>query len=169
MPAWGRPGLNSQPPLSLQPWQARLFFKTTFAMTSMTFLNRFDNSGWMGLPRPALAAALAMGLALAMGAFFAAMHVLALQFSGIELRSWQLGCVAVFVVGWVFQFVGHAWEGRKPAFFDDLRGLLVGPLFVLAEALCERCLVMGHGQVVFEGSPTALKANAEVRKEWLEV
>lgn len=76
-----------------------------------------------------------LGLALAMGAFFAAMHVLALQFSGIELRSWQLGCVAVFVVGWVFQFVGHAWEGRKPAFFDDLRGLLVGPLFVLAEAL----------------------------------
>lgn len=64
MPAWGRPGLNSQPPLSLQPWQARLFFKTTFAMTSMTFLTRFDNSGWMGLPRPALAAALAMGLAL---------------------------------------------------------------------------------------------------------
>jgi branched-chain amino acid transport system ATP-binding protein len=29
--------------------------------------------------------------------------------------------------------------------------------------------VMGHGQIVFEGSPAALKANAEVRKEWLEV
>ena len=46
--------------------------------------------------------------------------------------TWGLGS---FVVGWVFQAVGHAWEGRKPAFFDDLRGLLVGPMFVLAEIL----------------------------------
>ena len=38
----------------------------------------------------------------------------------------------VFMVGWVFQFVGHAWEAHSEAFFDDLRGLLVGPLFVLA-------------------------------------
>ena len=44
--------------------------------------------------------------------------------------------VGLFVIGWIFQFVGHsAWEHRKPAFFDDLRGLLIGPLFVLAEAL----------------------------------
>jgi len=28
---------------------------------------------------------------------------------------------------------------------------------------------MGHGRVVFEGTPQALKANAAVRKEWLEV
>jgi len=43
--------------------------------------------------------------------------------------------IAAFVVGWVFQFVGHAWEGRKPAFVDDLRGLAIGPLFIVAEAL----------------------------------
>jgi len=46
--------------------------------------------------------------------------------------SWGLG---LFVVGWVFQFVGHVYEGRKPAFVDDLMGLLQGPLFVLVEAL----------------------------------
>ena len=40
----------------------------------------------------------------------------------------------LFVVGWIFQLVGHAWEGRKPAFVDDLVGLLVGPLFIVAEA-----------------------------------
>ena len=40
-----------------------------------------------------------------------------------------------FAAGWVFQLVGHAWEGRKPAFVDDISGLLVGPLFVVAEAL----------------------------------
>ncbi|MDP2094002.1 MAG: DUF962 domain-containing protein [Hydrogenophaga sp.] len=44
--------------------------------------------------------------------------------------GWSLGC---FVIGWVFQFVGHYWEGRKPAFVDDLRGLLIGPMFVMAE------------------------------------
>lgn len=39
----------------------------------------------------------------------------------------------LFVVGWIIQFVGHYYEGRKPAFVDDLMGLLVGPLFVVAE------------------------------------
>ncbi|WP_395064114.1 DUF962 domain-containing protein [Paraburkholderia silvatlantica] len=50
--------------------------------------------------------------------------------------AWLGGGVALFVVGWIFQFVGHiAWEHRKPAFVDDLIGLMIGPLFVLAEAL----------------------------------
>lgn len=41
----------------------------------------------------------------------------------------------LFVLGWVIQFVGHWYEGRKPAFVDDLLGLLVGPLFVVVEWL----------------------------------
>lgn len=50
--------------------------------------------------------------------------------------AWLGGGVALFVIGWIFQFVGHiAWEHRKPAFVDDLIGLMIGPLFVLAEAL----------------------------------
>lgn len=48
--------------------------------------------------------------------------------------AWQLG-VAVFVVGWVLQFIGHYFEGRKPAFVDDIVGLLVGPMFVVGEAM----------------------------------
>jgi len=35
----------------------------------------------------------------------------------------------------VLQFVGHYYEGRKPAFVDDLVGLLVGPMFVTGDAL----------------------------------
>ncbi|MEQ6290906.1 DUF962 domain-containing protein [Vogesella sp. GCM10023246] len=46
--------------------------------------------------------------------------------------SWSLG---LFVLGWLFQFVGHVYEGRKPAFVDDLVGLVIGPLFVVAEWL----------------------------------
>ena len=34
--------------------------------------------------------------------------------------------VALFVLGWVFQFVGHAVEGKPPEFFHDWRFLLVG-------------------------------------------
>jgi uncharacterized membrane protein YGL010W len=40
--------------------------------------------------------------------------------------------VAVFVVAWIGQFIGHKIEGKKPSFFDDLRFLLIGPLFVLS-------------------------------------
>lgn len=48
---------------------------------------------------------------------------------------WLLVGAGGFALGWVIQFVGHVFEGRKPAFVDDLIGLLVGPLFVVAEAL----------------------------------
>ncbi|MBZ8143621.1 ABC transporter ATP-binding protein, partial [Rubrivivax gelatinosus] len=35
--------------------------------------------------------------------------------------------------------------------------------------LADRCLVMGHGRIVFAGTPAALAADAGVRREWLEV
>jgi branched-chain amino acid transport system ATP-binding protein len=47
--------------------------------------------------------------------------------------------------------------------------LLVEQKLTIALEVAERCLVMGHGQIVFEGTPAALRANDEVRKEWLEV
>ncbi|MGI4842251.1 MAG: DUF962 domain-containing protein [Janthinobacterium lividum] len=40
--------------------------------------------------------------------------------------------IAIFVVAWIGQFVGHKIEGKKPSFFEDLRFLLIGPLFVLS-------------------------------------
>ena len=40
---------------------------------------------------------------------------------------------AIFVVAWIFQFVGHKIEGRKPSFFEDIQYLWVGPLFVLSK------------------------------------
>ncbi|MDA6066721.1 DUF962 domain-containing protein [Idiomarina abyssalis] len=46
--------------------------------------------------------------------------------------SWGIG---LFVVGWIFQFIGHYFEGRKPAFVDDIMGLAIGPLFVVAEVV----------------------------------
>ncbi|TZF90457.1 DUF962 domain-containing protein [Cognatilysobacter lacus] len=41
--------------------------------------------------------------------------------------------VAVFVLAWIGQFVGHKLEGRKPSFLTDLTYLLIGPAWVLAK------------------------------------
>ena len=64
-----------------------------------------------------------LGLAVWLG------HSLAALSTGAWL-SWGVG---LFVIGWVIQFVGHYYEGRKPAFIDDVTGLIVGPLFVVVE------------------------------------
>ncbi|MBV8602131.1 MAG: DUF962 domain-containing protein [Candidatus Eremiobacteraeota bacterium] len=45
------------------------------------------------------------------------------------------GALALFAAGWIFQFVGHAYEGKKPAFFTNLVHLLVGPLWIVALAI----------------------------------
>lgn len=47
--------------------------------------------------------------------------------------------------------------------------LLVEQKLTIALEVADRCLVMGHGQIVFEGQPVDLRANAYIRKEWLEV
>ncbi|SAL50204.1 PF06127 family protein [Caballeronia udeis] len=55
--------------------------------------------------------------------------LLAMQTTALWL-AWGLG---LFFVGWVIQFIGHYFEGSKPAFVDDVIGLAVGPLFIVAE------------------------------------
>ena len=46
----------------------------------------------------------------------------------------SLGLAAtIFVAGWAMQFWGHRFEGMKPAFYDDTKQLLIGPLFVCSE------------------------------------
>lgn len=57
--------------------------------------------------------------------------------------AWLGGGIGLFVVGWIFQLVGHKFEGRKPAFVDDLRSFLVGPLFVVVEGLFALGLLKG--------------------------
>lgn len=46
--------------------------------------------------------------------------------------------IAIFVLAWIGQFIGHTIEGKKPSFLEDLRFLLIGPLFVLS--FLYRCL-----------------------------
>ncbi|AGH86924.1 DUF962 domain-containing protein [Ralstonia nicotianae] len=49
--------------------------------------------------------------------------------------AWLSVGLGLFVIGWIVQFVGHYYEGRKPAFVDDLAGLVIGPLFLLTETV----------------------------------
>jgi uncharacterized membrane protein YGL010W len=60
---------------------------------------------------------------------------LAQQVSGGSTAAWLTWGIGFFVLGWVIQFVGHYYEGRKPAFTDDLVGLLVAPMFIALELL----------------------------------
>ena len=51
------------------------------------------------------------------------------------IGDWRVGAAA-FAVGWIFQAIGHAvYEKRSPAFFRNLVHLLVGPAFMVNEAL----------------------------------
>ncbi|TDQ39897.1 uncharacterized protein DUF962 [Thiopseudomonas denitrificans] len=58
---------------------------------------------------------------------------LAAQAAQLSTSGWLGWGLALFVIGWVIQFIGHHYEGRKPAFLDDIMGLAIGPLFVAAE------------------------------------
>ena len=40
-------------------------------------------------------------------------------------------CIAVFIIAWIGQFIGHKIEGKKPSFFEDLQFLLIGPSWCL--------------------------------------
>ena len=57
---------------------------------------------------------------------------------------------------------------------DEIAGrgisvLLVEQKLAIAMKISKRLYVMGHGKIVFEGTPDSLRANEQVRKEWLEV
>lgn len=64
-----------------------------------------------------------------------ALTALAMTAAQGTTTGWLIVGIGSFVIGWVFQFVGHYYEGKKPAFVDDLVGLLVGPMFVVGEAM----------------------------------
>ncbi len=74
-------------------------------------------------------------LGLAVSAVVGALLWLGHRVADASLPVWLAWALGFFVVGWVIQFIGHWYEGRKPAFVDDIVGLLVGPMFVVAEAM----------------------------------
>ena len=67
-------------------------------------VNRFCHT--IGIPMVAVSALFAVGM--------------------LFMPSLAAAALGLFVVGWIFQFIGHAYEGKRPEFFKDLRFLFVG-------------------------------------------
>jgi uncharacterized membrane protein YGL010W len=89
--------------------------------------------------------------------------VLGQQAAGGSVAGWLVLGVGMFTVGWLIQFIGHWYEGKKPAFVDDVVGLLVGPMFVTAEAL----FMLGwnkalHAEIERRAGPTHLRDIARI-------
>ena len=58
----------------------------------------------------------------------------AFYFAGAALPLWVN--VALFVLGWIFQFIGHSlYEHNSPAFLTNFLHLLVGPLWILNDVV----------------------------------
>ncbi|MGL4574243.1 MAG: ABC transporter ATP-binding protein [Burkholderiaceae bacterium] len=80
-----------------------------------------------------------------------------------------------------FIIIDEPTEGLAPKIVDlvaeylqelkrrGLSVLLIEQKLAIALDISSRLYVMGHGNIVFEGSPADLKANADIRREWLEV
>ena len=89
--------------------------------------------GWMALD---LGIGLCMALLMAVAWFAAEALAGAL---GSASAVW-MAFIALFVGGWVLQFVGHHYEGKRPALLDNIFQGFIGPMFLVAESL----VVMGQ-------------------------
>lgn len=65
--------------------------------------------------------------------------VFVMSFFIVSLEKWQLNggpavwqvCATIFVLSWIGQFIGHKIEGKKPSFLEDVKFLLIGPIWLL--------------------------------------
>jgi len=97
-------------------------------------------------------------LGAAVSLFNGALILLAAPLAAHGVATWLAWGVSLFLLGWVIQFLGHVYEGRKPAFTDDLIGLLVGPQFVTAEALFSFGLLHGlRDEIERRAGPTHIR------------
>lgn len=70
-------------------------------------------------------------LALGMAVFMVITLALVRALQLLPWPLWQV-CLALFVVAWVGQFIGHHYEGRRPSFFKDVQFLMIGPLWLMS-------------------------------------
>jgi uncharacterized membrane protein YGL010W len=71
---------------------------------------------------------LALGMATISMIMLGIVHLIA---TVVPLPLWATS-LGIFVTAWIFQFIGHKIEGKKPSFFEDLQFLLIGPMWLLA-------------------------------------
>lgn len=114
---WSIPSGSIQSLLPESLGQSRLFLNwaTIFVLVTGIFYLRLSIPMFLGM--------MTMVAVMLAGVYF-------ISLSGIStLISISVG---VFVVAWIFQFIGHKIEGKKPSFFKDLQFLLIGPAWCLS-------------------------------------
>jgi uncharacterized membrane protein YGL010W len=59
--------------------------------------------------------------------------IMAYIVSWLDTLAWPLWatCLVIFVIAWIGQFIGHAIEGKRPSFMNDIQFLLIGPIWLL--------------------------------------
>lgn len=117
-----------------------LFGIPMIMLSTSALLSRLDFAGIT--PALALSVVIAvyyLRLTPGLGLLMTLLYALAVAFgywsAQLPTALWLAIGIGGFVIGWALQLIGHRFEGRKPAFSDDLIGLLLGPLFVVAEVL----------------------------------
>lgn len=104
-----------------------------------------------------------MRLGMALTIFLAFSLMFGQAIAASSTSEWLIWGSGLFIIGWVFEFVGHYWEGQKPAFVDDMMGLIIGPLFVATEA----AFLLGlrkelQSEIESVVGPTLMKVKPEV-------
>ena len=67
--------------------------------------------------------------------FYGGALLLAREIAGLGFNTALIVFVAAFVVGWIVQLVGHAFEGRRPALVDNIVQIFMAPAFLILEML----------------------------------
>lgn len=76
-----------------------------------------------------------VGLALVVSAMNLVFVIVAQPLGALSTPVWLTMGVGLLAMGWLLQFIGHCYEGRRPARMADPSILLAGPMFVAAQAL----------------------------------
>lgn len=76
-------------------------------------------------------ASLSLGLAFGVAVAYVVMFVVLNALASLPWPLWATS-LAIFVLAWIGQFIGHAVEGKRPSFFKDLQFLMIGPLWLVA-------------------------------------
>lgn len=70
--------------------------------------------------------------------FFGACYYFIVQLEYLEKAGgpalWQVS-LGIFILAWLGQFIGHKIEGKRPSFLNDLRFLLIGPIWLISKIL----------------------------------
>ena len=78
-----------------------------------------------------LSLSMAFGMALVCGAMLLGVNAIYLAVEK-DASSLAYVALAIFVVAWIGQFIGHKIEGKKPSFLEDIQFLMVGPAWLLS-------------------------------------